>query len=286
MLIGHPQDLKLLPCPVRILDTMYETTEVPDAWDSSRQDADAIIVPCEQQIDMFRNVGWTNPIHTVPCTFELSQWPLLQRPERNTFTFGCWARLSSRKMPMEIVQCFMRAFPDKDDVRLIMKTRNNDFGGGQIGGVPEIRDPRITVINAEWSHSQMLEMVKDVDCGIFLSHGEGLYHGPLQAMSTGIPCVMASNSGMGMYAKPSYGWVVGSDPTRPYLDAEGMGSRNGRPLQWWNPSLDETIAHMRYAYEHPREVKSKGAKAAKFVRKTFSEEAVGKQLSDVLNMYA
>jgi len=65
-----------------------------------------------------------------------------------------------------------------------------------------------------------------------------------------------------------------------------MGFRNGKSLQWWNPSLDETIAHMRYAYEHPREVEAKGKKAQRFVRKAFAEETIAKQLLDVLNIYA
>jgi len=286
LLIGHLQDLKLLPTPVRILDLMYETTEVPQIWDPFQRDADAIIVPCQQQVEIFRRVGWKNPIHTVPCMFELALWPAMNRPPRDTFTFGCWARLSSRKMPLEIVQCFQRAFPDKDDVRLIMKTRNNDFGGGQVGAIPTIKDPRVTIINAEWTHQQMLDMVQSVDCGIFLSHGEGMYHGPVQAMATGIPCITPDNSGFGMYAKSSHGWIVGNDPTRPFLDAEGMGFRNGKSLQWWNPSLDETIAHMRYAYEHPREVEAKGKKAQRFVRKAFAEETIAKQLLDVLNIYA
>jgi glycosyltransferase involved in cell wall biosynthesis len=277
---GYPFYLEKMPTPNRVLSTMFECTQIPDDWDKHMPLADQLIVPAPSQVDIFRNSGYDRPIHIVPIGVDVSSYQYVERPPRDTFTFVSWARMSSRKMPHELLQCFWKAFPGVKDVRLVMKTRNHDFGLGSIG-IPKHNDSRITIIDEEWPTSKLVDLAHQADCGVFLSHGEGWFMPPLQAMATGLPVIAPSHSGCSGWADPKYTYIVGLDPKRPTGDAP-LGTRGGKPLQWWNPSLDETVAWMRHVYENRDEAAAKGKASAEYVRKKFNEKVMVDELVKVL----
>jgi glycosyltransferase involved in cell wall biosynthesis len=260
---------------------MWEATLLPDQWSLYANKADGLIVPSAGQVPIFRDSGYEGPIYTVVDGIEMDTFQYVERPERDTFTFFTWGRLSSRKCPWEILSCFSEAFDGVKDVRLVMKTRDHEFGAGRTVGIPEIRDSRITAVDADWSRKQLTDALFNADCAVFMSHGEGSMNPPVQAMATGLPVIGPNHSGCSVWANSKYCYPVGLDKHAP-LVASPMGMRNGKVLEWWNMDRGEMIQTMRYVYEHQKEAKKKGKAAAAWVRRRHSVDNMLDELIGVL----
>jgi glycosyltransferase involved in cell wall biosynthesis len=285
--IGHtwPPDFGVVNTAHRIGWSMWEATTLPRSWLPHLSLIDRLIVPTKGQVEVFRP-DFKGPIDVIPYGIEFENWTAIDRPERDTFTFVLWGRLSARKCPIELVECFWKAFGgDRDpnhvkDVRLILKTRQGDLGTGQIRY--RINDPRITVIDAEWDVSQMVQLAHDADCGVFLSHGEGFGLPAVQAMATGLPVILSDHSGQSEFANSRYNYPVGLDPHTPYtLSPLGKGT-GGENLDWWEPDYQQAVETMRHVYHNREEAKKKGAKAASWVRKKFSLEKMSEKLGEYI----
>jgi len=279
---GYPNALDELPTEHRVLSTMYESTQVPSTWDEPLKTADIIIVPAESQIEIFRSSGCTQPMYAVPIGIDVSEYAYKEREEKDTFTFVSWSRMSSRKCPNETLIAFWKAFPVSKypDVRLIMKTRNHDFGVGR-AGIPAVADSRVTIIDEEWETWQLAKLAHEADAACFLSHGEGFFMPPLQAMATGLPVIAPTHSGCSAWADDKYCYTVGLDPHKPLVESP-LGMRDYKPLLWWNCDMEQVSHLMRHIYDNRDEAKAKGKKAASYVRRKFSREVMVKELLGVM----
>lgn len=277
----QPPDFDKVTSVRRIGWTMFESTRIPKNWLPYFDLIERLIVPSHGQIPIFRDSGVKVPIHVVPDGVDFDAFCEVERPERDTFTFITWGRLSSRKCPIETVECFIKAFPKEDDVRLILKTREHDLGGGKI--VPDFSDPRVTVIDANWSLPRLVQFVHDADCGIFLSHGEGFYQPPIQAMATCLPVIMISHSGCTDSANIKYNYPIGLDPKQPFVPSPMAAEyKESDKLSWWQPDYEQAVEMMRYVYQHRKQAQRKGQKAAQWVRKKFSIDVMCDKLASLL----
>jgi glycosyltransferase involved in cell wall biosynthesis len=261
--------------------TMWECTRLPIAWKEHFDLIEQLIVPTKGQLAIFRDSGLKLPITVIPDGIDFEAFEPIERPERDTFTFITWGRLSSRKCPAELVHCFTRGFPAQDypAVRLILKTRKGDLGMGQI--MPRFGDSRIRVINAEWDLGRLVSLCHETDCAVFISHGEGFGQPAVQAMATGLPVILSNHSGQSDFADERYNYPIGLDPKTPYTPSP-MGDEFGEKLSWWEPDLDQTIEAMRHVYHHQEEARAKGQRAAAWVRRRFSIPAMATKLAKLL----
>lgn len=280
-----PPDLQWMKTPKKVLHTMWEATRLPTDfqgmdWDYWMKQADAIIVPSSGQVPIFQDSGYTGPIHVVSDCIEVDSFPFVERPlDRKPFTFFTWGRLSARKDPISLISAFSHSFGPNDDVRLVVKTRDNLCG---MTPIPTFRDSRVTVINDNWPKARLLEEIANADCAVFMSHGEGFYCPPIQAALTGLYTIGPDHSGCKDWANPKYFGVCGLDQQRPYEDSP-LGLRDGKPTQWWVQDKDQVIEQMRWAYHNREAAAKKGKAASMWCRKRFSPDAVIPQLLKVLS---
>jgi glycosyltransferase involved in cell wall biosynthesis len=259
----------------RIGWSMWESTRLPHKWELFLELVERMIVPSKGQIQVFRNSGFKGPIDVIPDAVDFDAFTYLERPERDPFTFITWGRLSSRKCPMDLIECFMKAFPE-DDVRLILKTREHMLGGGQI--IPTIKDSRITVIDEEWSLSQVVDLCYKADAAVFLSHGEGFGQPAVQAMATGLPVILSNHSGQSDFCNEKYNYPVRTAGTVP----GSMGTGHGDKLDWWESDYEHAMKRMREVYENRAKAREKGRKASVYVRKQFSLDALAERLAKLV----
>lgn len=147
--------------------------------------------------------------------------------------------------------------------------------------MPTIKDQRVKVINDNWSTAQLKQAVFDADVYVGMSHGEGWMVPPCLAASSGLPCIVPSHSGTTDWAKPGYFLTCGLDPKQPY-EASTLGSRDGKPLEWWVMNADEVIEAMRWCYEHRDDARKLGKKASRFINKNFSVDVSMAKLTGVI----
>ena len=239
----------------------FETTRVPQSWVGRINGFDALFVPCEQNIQMFRDSGVKIPIELIHWGVDKEKFYPLVRPERDVFTFGTMGALSVRKGTDVLVKAFQEAFPREQDVRLICKSSYNTYPFNT-------PDPRVKVHLAPWPHQDLLNLFfGQIDCFVFPTRGEGFGLTPLEAMATGIPSIVTGWSGPMEYMTPDVGWLI--DYKMVPADSFTRDVYKEPCGDWAEPSKDHLVELMRHAYNNRDEVREKGVNALKHVQESW-----------------
>jgi hypothetical protein len=257
----------------------FETTGIPKSWISKINKFDALFVPCKQNIEAFKSSGVTVPIELVHWGIDTDKFKVIERPIRETFTFGTMGALSIRKGTDVLVQAFQEQFPKHlyPNVRLICKTSNPYYPF-------MVKDDRIKVMLMPISHEELMEtFFKEIDCFVFPTRGEGFGLTPLEALSTGVPAIVTGWSGPEEYMTDEIGWTIkySLTPAKDFTDhvyKEECGD-------WAEPDLQHLKELMLYAYEHQDEVKEKGKSAAKYINDNWQWKDKIKMFHDALEQH-
>jgi glycosyltransferase involved in cell wall biosynthesis len=253
--------------------TMFETDRIPTKWATGACNRlRALFVPCQSNKDAFVRSGVTIPVYSVPLGIDGTEWPLYDRSndrEGRPFTFACFGTVTGRKNPQAAIRAFRNAFPTERDVRFIFKTRNGALGHN---GMPALNvianDGRFRIIDKEYTRDEILSLLhNEIDCFVFPSKGEGFGLPPCQAMATGLPVIVAANSGMLEYCDDQYNYSVKNCPM---VAADEYPDDWGFVGNWWNPDVDELTHLMRHVYDNRDEAYRKGMASAKWIRARFS----------------
>ena len=256
----------------------FETTRIPRSWVGKIGYFDALLTPCKQNIQMFRDSGVKIPIELIHWGVDPLKYYPIKREENPVFTFGHMGALSLRKGTDVLVEAFTEEFKTEKDVKLICKSSFPNYPFAN-------KDKRIEVHLSPWPHQELMnQFFKRVDCFVFPTRGEGFGLTPLEAMATGIPSIVTGWSGPLEYMTPETGWLIDYKmvPAKNFSETvykEDCGD-------WAEPSKEHLKHLMRYAYEHRDEVKAKGAAAAQHVKESWLwgdkikmyEEALSKHL--------
>ncbi len=273
--MSTPGEFHKLPTPYKIGVTMYEADEPLDLHPEWRHDCapmDRLIVPSPYCRDVF-STFYNGPIDVVPLAVNPLYYTAKKREPKSTFTFVTYATLSPRKAPLETLEAFERAFPINEypDVRIEFKTRNGVFGW-QENLLPTITDPRVTIHNATWSPQEVLEWLHKADAFLFLSKGEGFGMPPREAMATGLPTIVADNTGLSTFCDGDYNWPV---PTLREEYCDKLGT-------WRIPDWDYAIDCMRAIYFNREDAYERGKRGAEWFIKNHGADAAAKQMQRVL----
>lgn len=247
-----------LPFERKICIVPFETTKIPPSWIPRINKCKALLVPCRQNMEAFRDSGVTIPIELIHWGVDPVLFKPLVRETGRPFTFGTMGALSTRKGTDLLLEAFLRAFPTEKDVRLLCKTSNFHFMGA-------VKDKRVRVDMTPVSHQELMDnFFKQVDCFVFPTRGEGFGLTPLEAMATGIPAIVTGWSGPAEYMTPEIGWTINHKmvPAKEFTEItykEDCGD-------WAEPDIDHLVQLMRYAYEHQDEVRQKGKNAGEYIR--------------------
>jgi glycosyltransferase involved in cell wall biosynthesis len=263
-----PGDCHRSVFPRTIAYTMFETTATPLPWTAPMNLCRRILTPCQTSADSFRARGVTVPIHVVPLGVNPENWPVVDRSGRDgPFTFLMAGGLTHRKNPTTAVRAFLCAFPNGEDVRLVLKTRAGERGGfvDWVRTIP--RDDRICVVSTNSTPQEMREYFNAADAFVWPSRGEGFGIPPLEAMATGLPTIVADNSGMSQYCDPRYNYPI------PCQEVAVPSERNGGFPKvwgdcgnWWEPDGDAVVEAMREIYANRDKARKRGERAAEWVR--------------------
>jgi len=189
ILLGYPTLHKqfgaLVNRGVRVALTMFESTLLPDGWSDALNKCDAVIVPSNFLVDIFKANGVTVPIIVVPLGISEAFRHVRQRPDDGPLTFLAIGDRGLRKGWSKAVLMFNRVFGDDMNYRLIIKAR--DFPAN-------FTNPNIEVIREDYTDEQMAELYGRCHVMIFPSCGEGFGLPPREFAATG-GVVMATNWG-------------------------------------------------------------------------------------------
>ena len=269
---------------IKIGFTMFETDKIPSGkneWAGKSGNAadiinklDLLLVPSEHNRELFKNSGVKIPIKVLHLGVDVNQYVLMDRPKRDVFTFYMAGVLTLRKNPGVALSAFLTLFKDNPKARIVFKTNSGTMGH------LEMPYDNVKIIDKFSTPEEMFCLMRDADCFIFPSRGEGLGLPPLEAMATGLPCIFANNTGMSEYADERYNYPVPCPKKSP---AKRFPTEWGDVGNWYEVDYEKFKEAMKYVFEHQDEAKEKGMRAGKWVRENWSFDKTAKMLENIIS---
>jgi glycosyltransferase involved in cell wall biosynthesis len=285
IICGFPNAFNTVMNKNKIGITMFETDKLPRGGSSNDwagmsgnpeepiNKMDTLIVPCQHNKSLFAREGVTIPIEVVPFGVDTKQFEKYERPKRDTFTFLMLGTLTIRKNPGMVLSAFLELFKDRPDVRLVLKTSS-----GTLGHIQMPYD-NIKIIDRYSTVDELKCIYRDADAFVFPSRGEGFGLPPLEAMATGLPTIIADNTGMSDYADERYNYPI---PVAEKKKAIRFPKKWGNVGNWYEPDYDALKDAMREVESNRNESYKKGLLAADWVRENFTFDKTAEKIRDIV----
>lgn len=206
--------------------------------------------------------------------------------DKFTFLF-CFDFLSvfERKNPLAIVDAFQKAFPDKKNVQLVIKSQNGANSNVHLNKCLKYisKDSRIKWIDESISQDRRYDLINSCDCYVSLHRSEGFGLTMAEAMLLEKPVIATGFSGNLDFMNDDNSCLCGYKlvkvgPNIPIYPAEGL---------WADVNIDEAASWMRMIYTNPCIAKEKGQKGKEYISTKHTIESVGKLMAErIRHLYA
>ena len=175
-----------------------------------------------------------------------------------------------RKNPWGVVEAFHRAFPGREDVRLVLKATNGHLNTPAVERLRRAigEDPRIELQERYLTVTELGALYAGTDAYVSLHRSEGFGLTVAEAMVRGIPVIATDYSGTTEFFGPGHGWPV------PYtMTGVGPGWPPYQPGgRWADPDLDAAAAAMRAVADDRDEARRRGQAARAHILRTRTTE--------------
>jgi autotransporter strand-loop-strand O-heptosyltransferase len=280
--VSASQATSFPPSP-SILMTVWESTSYPDAFIQNLKHYDQLWLVSEWEKSCAVAQGIPEEfIKVIPEGVDPGIYkPLHESPASDTFDFLICGQWQSRKSTLEMVQAFLKAFPDNPNIRLYLST-DTLFPSDPWKSTEErlekngIFDDRIIPVHFE-ERPNYIRRLQNAHVFLSCSRAEGWGLPMCEAMAVGTPTIIADYSGSTEYAGDALLVRV------PKLEKpEGIYGNWQVPGEWGSPDYDHLVEVMRDAYDNYALHKEKALKTSEMIRTKFSWDAAAKKAYDIL----
>ena len=146
--------------------------------------------------------------------------------------------------------------------------------------IPEraVNDIRVHSLGRLFCQEDMTRLLAGCHLSLYPSYGEGFGLIPLEHMATGLPVIMADNSGMSMFADPRYNWPIPCTEK-----CSTFGPECGVD---YAPDENEIKRAILWTYEHRDQAVALGQAAAKWVRENWTYRHSAEKFLSVIERMA
>ncbi|MFS8563832.1 MAG: glycosyltransferase [Rhabdochlamydiaceae bacterium] len=235
---------------IRIAYSVFESSQIPPEWTLVlNYYFDAVAVPDQYLVDVYKNSGVTIPIFVLPYPVNLDtlyQIPLKNK-KNSPFIFANFSDATPEKNHITLIRAFHKTFGSSSDVKLKLYSSYSDPIIETIK--KELRllsTSNIEFIEITLSEELYLKTIKNIDCYVNLSQGEGCAIQPKEAMALGIPVILSNNTAQSVLCNSSFVKPVSSLNKVPgfyskYQNTYGV---------FYDCSIAEASQALRDVYEH------------------------------------
>ena len=225
------------------------------------------------------------PVVWMPHPVEVSGAPAtepLDLPvpeERYLFlTFFDFTSFVTRKNPFGAIRAFRAAFPPGSPSRvgLVIKANGASARPAEAKAFlasPEIRDPRITVINETLDRRRLLGLVRRCDCFVSLHRSEGFGRGIAEALLFEKPVIVTGYSGNMDFTNPQNACLVDYQ----LVDVGPDEYPHPAGQRWADPDLEQAADYMRRVVADPAWAVALARRGRELVESQHGVEAVGRR---------
>lgn len=273
---------------------IFEITNFTGQRKRHLEAASELIVCTNWAKDILQNNGFKQPIHVVPLgvdpdLFKRDEYSVKSKDE---LVFIHISKREYRKSQYEMLQCFEKAFTEKDRVKLIMiwgspllqqrnpsewKQWTNLYRRSKLASKIEL---------VEWLPSQheIVRLLNQADCGLFLSKAEGFGLGCLESLACGLQNITLNYSGYTEFSNKNNSLLVDVTEFENIHDGVWFTEENmGQWAAFGSDQEEQTIHHMRDLYNKKMSGENLHNQAGVETGKRFTWENSAKKLMDVLS---
>ena len=184
---------------IKIAYSMFESSTISQEWVRGLNNKfDAVVVPDEWLVDVYKKSGVTIPLFVIPIVLDLATFlkqPAHQAP-RKPFIFGNTCVLEPRKNHDLLVRAFARAFGNARDVRLHIHApyENKSELDRLKSRIKALGLTNVDILVKSLTNSEYLSFMSSLDAYVSFSKGEGFSITPREALALGIPVILSNNT--------------------------------------------------------------------------------------------
>lgn len=279
--------------------TMFETDRIPPDWVSACNQMDEIWVPSQFNVETFAGTGvdrdklFVIPGGIDPDIYSSNITPMWW-PEKKGFNFLSVFIWVDRKGWDVLLKAYFLEFNKKEDVSLILKInvpgtttiekiqRQMQDCICSLGLNPE-NVPAVFLINKFHSSKEMAALYAACDAFVLPSRGEGWGRPYMEAMAAGLPVIGTRWSGQLEFMNDENSYLINVDGLEDVPHTVDMPIYQGH--RWARPSLEHTMALMRYVYENRDQAREKGSIARKEIIEKWSLSNAVEKVEQRLELY-
>lgn len=166
----------------------WESTSIPEHWRDPLQDCNELWATSTWVKNMWEDLGF-KVTHVYPHGINAA-WAPKKKRTGDVVKFLHHGEPASRKGGQLAYNAFKKAFGDRDDVCLYLKTKDytrvrNYVNGSIVGDL----NKNVKVFSADLEEEDLIKVYQQCDFMVYPSYGEGFGLIPLQALATGTPTV-------------------------------------------------------------------------------------------------
>jgi glycosyltransferase involved in cell wall biosynthesis len=268
--------------------TVWETSNIHPTWTMSCNRVNEVWLPCEWNMQVFKDSGVTTPLHKIPHAIDVPDIDSIDSFNiggiaPDDYVFYAIYQWQERKNPYALLSAYSAAFSGVNDVVLVLKTYLQDHVEDKDKIVNLVKDyrkyitldhfPRICVVVDNLSREGILGLHKRGDCFSLLQRSEGWGLPHFEAAAMGNPVITPSYGGQVDFLNEDNSYPIDYTLT-PVTGMTWSPYYRGDQL-WCEPDVEQAIKQMRYVYRNREEAKAKGLKARENIKKNFTWDIVG-----------
>lgn len=184
-------------CSIKIAYSMLESTRIPPQWTKIlNRNFDAVVVPDDFLRVAYYNSGVKIPIFTIPLPLNMNELKAIRYQKKPIFTFGSTNSIIPRKNHIRLIEAFILAFGNSKEVQL--KINGSGYEKSTLvaltNKVNALKANNIIITTNKLDKKSYIAFLKQLDCFVSLSMGEGFAITPREALALGIPVILTNNS--------------------------------------------------------------------------------------------
>lgn len=275
----------------------WELPHVPDFWLPVLRGMDLVLAPTQFVADAIIATDTAIAVQHFPQTVTVAEGIEPQRsrfglPEGVTIfgtSFAAQAVIE-RKNPWAVIEAFRIAFPQDQDVRLVV--RAYDAGGTDASPtLQQLReaaagDARIMIVSERLDYDDVMALYASYDAFVSLHRSEGLGLGPMEAMMVGTPVVATNWSGVLDFMDESNSCLVDYRLVPVEVSPESAyGSDSVTTSECWaEPDVHHAARLMRRLNDEPGWRRRLGVKAKQDLRERHQRIVAAPFVDDLISL--
>lgn len=252
----------------------WESTAIPRDWIEPLQECDELWATSSWVKEMWENLGF-KVSHVYPHGIG-SEWKPKRKRTGSVVKFLHHGEPASRKGGQLAYNAFKKAFGNRDDVCLYLKTKDhvrvrNYVNGSIVGDLGS----NVKIFAADLEQDDLVRVYQQCDFSIYPSYGEGFGLIPLQSLAVGTPTICTAE--WAEYKNFLGELGVGSS----YIKSPWQEEHPGNVLL---PDEDELVDKLRYCLDNIDELHDQYYKQAFEVHSAYDWNKLTGQALKTLNV--